>query len=101
VPEGSDFPLTNLPLGSFETPSLGPRIGIAIGDDILDCHALTRDGHLDSAWMLGGSEQVLNAHLALGAPAWAAARSAVQGILSPGSPLMRDAESFRSNVRAL
>lgn len=47
VPVESDFPLSNLPLGSFETASLGPRLGVAIGESILDCHDLTRDGHLD------------------------------------------------------
>lgn len=96
VPEGSGFPLSNLPLGSFETASLGRRVGIAIGDSILDCQALTRDGHLDSEWALGGSEQVINAHLALGAPAWSAARAAVQRILAPDSPMMRDLDAFCS-----
>jgi fumarylacetoacetase len=96
VPEGSDFPLSNLPLGSFETASLGRRVGIRLGESILDCQALTRDGHLDGAWALGGSEQVINAHLALGAPAWAAVRAAVQRLLAPDSPVMRDLDAFYS-----
>jgi fumarylacetoacetase len=96
VPEDSDFPLSNLPLGSFETAVLGRRVGIAIGESILDCHALTRDGHLDGAWALGGSAQVINDHLALGAPAWAAARAAVQSMLALDTPMLRDLDSFRS-----
>lgn len=96
VPECSDFPLSNLPLGSFETAGLSRRVGIAIGESILDCQALTRDGLLDGAWALGGSAQVINGHLALGAPAWAAARAAVQRMLAPDSSMMRDLDAFRS-----
>lgn len=43
VPEGSDFPIQNLPFGVFSTSSLiKPRIGVAIGDLILDLAAASR-----------------------------------------------------------
>ncbi len=35
VPEGSDFPIQNLPFGVFQTEK-GPHVGVAIGDQILD-----------------------------------------------------------------
>lgn len=35
-----DFPIQNLPLGSFSPPGEGPRGGVAIGDHILDLAAL-------------------------------------------------------------
>ena len=36
----ADFPIQNLPLGVFSVGSKGPRIGVAIGDSVLDLHAL-------------------------------------------------------------
>ncbi|HEU5171158.1 MAG TPA: hypothetical protein VFU46_11505, partial [Gemmatimonadales bacterium] len=42
---GSDFPIQNLPFGVFRRSDDEPaRVGVAIGDRILDVHAaLTRD----------------------------------------------------------
>ena len=40
VPEGSDFPIQNLPFGVFKNKKLSPRIGIAIGDKIVDLSVL-------------------------------------------------------------
>lgn len=86
VPDDSDFPLENLALGVFSTPTVSPRVGIAIGDSILDCHALTRDGLLDSAYLLGDTSNI-NGHLGLGADAWASCRSVIIALLSSNSEL--------------
>ncbi len=48
VPEGSDFSLHNLPYGIFSTSRLSPRIGVAIGDQVLDLKALTQAGVFDA-----------------------------------------------------
>ena len=48
VPEDSDFPIQNLPLGIFKTDSLEPRVGIRIGDSILDLKTLHVLGYLDN-----------------------------------------------------
>jgi fumarylacetoacetase len=51
--QGCDFPIQNLPLGVFRAPRESrPRLGIAIGDGILDA----------GQWLAGGT---LNAYLAL------------------------------------
>ncbi|KAK4551909.1 hypothetical protein LTR86_010810 [Recurvomyces mirabilis] len=47
VPEDSDFSLDNLPYGIFSTSHLSPRIGVAIGDQILDLRALAGEGVFD------------------------------------------------------
>jgi fumarylacetoacetase len=47
VPTDSDFPIQNLPYGVFSTEGRSPRVGVAIGDHILDLAALADDGHLD------------------------------------------------------
>ena len=48
VPAGSDFPIQNLPFGVFRTSSLGARIGIRIGDHVLDLKTLQVLGYLDN-----------------------------------------------------
>ena len=42
----TDFPLQNLPFGVFSTGDLTPRIGVAIGDLILDVRACAEQGLL-------------------------------------------------------
>lgn len=48
VPAGSDFPIQNLPFGVFRTESQLPRVGVAIGDKILDLKALHILGYLEN-----------------------------------------------------
>ncbi len=68
---GCDFPLENLPYGVFRTPARAPRVGVAIGDFILDAaacgfpHALST---LNDLFRLGPAEWtrlrgMLTAHL--------------------------------------
>ena len=42
----TDFPLQNLPFGIFSTNKLDPRIGVAIGDRVLDIRACAEQGIL-------------------------------------------------------
>ncbi|MFN0124565.1 MAG: fumarylacetoacetase [Blastocatellia bacterium] len=44
---GADFPIQNLPYGVFRDAAGGPRIGVAIGDSILDMPACVHAGMLD------------------------------------------------------
>ncbi|KAL1529693.1 hypothetical protein AB1Y20_000632 [Prymnesium parvum] len=90
IPEDSDFSQHNLPLGVFSTPSTAPRVGIAVGEHILDCHALTRDGLVDGAYSLRGP--TINEHLALGVDGWTAGREAIQSVISLTSELARSPE---------
>ena len=48
VPSDSDFPIQNLPLGIFKTDSLAPRVGVRIGNSILDLKTLHVLGYLDN-----------------------------------------------------
>jgi fumarylacetoacetase len=61
-----DFPIQNLPLGVFSVGSKGARIGVAIGDFVLDLHALAQAQLLDSHWTLALSLGSLNAWFAHG-----------------------------------
>lgn len=51
VPEGSDFPIQNLPFGIFSTDTLSPRVGVAIGDKVLDLQNLYEGGFLANLGM--------------------------------------------------
>jgi fumarylacetoacetase len=74
VPEGSDFPVTNLPYGVFSAGGARPRVGVAIGDAVLDLSAV-----LDDATFAGPT---LDPFLAQGRSRWQAVRGRVTDLLS-------------------
>ncbi|MEK7252124.1 MAG: fumarylacetoacetase [Actinomycetota bacterium] len=79
VPEGSDFPIENLPYGVFD-PGDGPRLGVALGDHVLDLRASSAAGLLPNGIELAAP--VLNPFLALGRGAWQETRAALIELLS-------------------
>lgn len=94
VPDGSHFPIQNLPYGVFRPKAGGaPRIGVAIGDHVLDLAAVERAGLLDAALLRAAGvflEPSLNAFLATGRPIWTRARQAISRLLSADEPSLRD-----------
>ena len=99
VPEGSDFPIQNLPFGVFR-PGAGfhPRVGVAIGGHVLDLSVLESNGLFDGPELEARSvfaESSLNAFMALGRPAWKEARARISELLSVGNALLRDDEQLR------
>ncbi|MDP4826958.1 MAG: fumarylacetoacetase [Flavobacteriales bacterium] len=48
IPENSDFPIQNLPFGVFKTAQLSPRVGVAIGDHIVDLKTLHVLGYMEN-----------------------------------------------------
>jgi fumarylacetoacetase len=91
----TDFPIQNLPFGVFRHPDRDevPRVGVAIGDQILDVTAARR------AELLGGAAAraaeacdapALNPLMALGREHWRALRRAVSRLLRSGSPQRDD-----------
>lgn len=75
-----DFPIQNLPLGVFGASGVGRRIGIAIGDFILD---LTQAADfLDEEWREDLSHPLLNAWLARGPADHTALRRRLSELLS-------------------
>src|SRR5947209_14227933 len=81
----SHFPIQNLPYGVFRRRSGGePRVGVAIGEWVLDLAVLEGQGLFDSPTLRGRRvfhEPVLNPFMALGRPAWREARAAVSRLL--------------------
>jgi fumarylacetoacetase len=93
-PDG-DFPLANLPWGCFERRdrSNGPRLGVAIGDRVLDVHEALGFGlltELAPALQSALRETSLNAFMALGPAAWREARAAITRLLTQEERALQD-----------
>jgi len=86
---GTEFPIQNLPFGVFRGADGNGRIGVAIGDEILDVPAAIEDGCLqlpgDTACALCASS--LNQFMGQGVASWRAARHSISALLaSDASP---------------
>lgn len=88
VSAASDFPIQNLPFGIFKTASRSPRVGVAIGDQILDLPALAYLGYFDALDIDKSvfESSTLNAFIALGQPAWRAVRERISHLLRADNP---------------
>jgi len=91
VPHGSDFPVTNLPYGVFRGRN-GRRIGVAIGEHILDLAGAVERGLLDEPTQALRTA-TLNDFMASGRPQWTRVRERVTELLTD--------ESCRGNVEPL
>ncbi|MGJ7497895.1 fumarylacetoacetase [Variovorax sp. RT4R15] len=94
-----DFPLQNLPLGVYAAPGRTPRVGIAIGDQLLDIAEANRAGFFTG--LAKGAAQAaaggsLNELMALGSPASSALRMQVFEMLAIGG----GAASARAHAHA-
>ena len=80
-----DFPIQNLPFGAFRRSASSPgRIGVAIGDEILDLHLGAERGMFDAAPTLVRNAcraSSLNDLMRLGPEVWTALRSTMSGWL--------------------
>ena len=97
IPDGSDFPLENLPYGVFSPPGGAPRVGVAIGGQILDLGRLARAGLLDGTLkdpVAAFTQSSLNGFLTLGRPVWRAVRDRVQALLRDENSEVRDRAGF-------
>ncbi|MDP8927757.1 MAG: fumarylacetoacetase, partial [Actinomycetota bacterium] len=76
IPPGSEFGVANLPFGVYSRTEAGPRkIGVAIGDSVLDVAAIAAVEGEDFAPLLDA--EVLNPLLAAGRATWRAVRERI------------------------
>ena len=99
VPRESHFPIQNLPFGIFRPRTGAARVGVAIGEYVVDLAALEQKEH----FALGQDRQLfstdsLNAFLALGRPAWRETRAILQHLLAADTPTLRDDSALRDRV---
>jgi fumarylacetoacetase len=76
VPHGSPFPLANLPYGVFSRPGEPARVGVAIGDHVLDLAPALGDEVFAAA--------SLNPFLARGRRVWSETRARITELLTAG-----------------
>jgi fumarylacetoacetase len=94
VDAASDFPIQNLPYGVFSARGLAPRIGVAIGDYVLDLWALEQDSRL---LIEPGTFAVpsLNAFMFQGPKVWARTRARISELLRHDNDELRDNSELR------
>src|SRR6202012_264239 len=95
VDPASDFPIQNLPYGVFSARGLAPRVGVAIGDDVLDLWELEQDGRCAFGEIGVFSQPSLNAFMALGPKVWSKTRARISELLQHDHPELRDNEDLR------
>ncbi len=91
IPADSDFSIYNLPFGIFSTQRRTPRVGMAVGDHILDLKTATHLGLFDG---LEVAEEVmaqpsLNVFIRLGKVATSAVRLRVQAALCDENSVLK------------
>jgi len=95
VDAASDFPIQNLPYGYFSTAaSPVPRMGVAIGDFVLDLWQLEQDGLLDAGQpgLFAGS---VGALMTMGPKVWSQTRARISELLRHDNPELRDNKPVR------
>ncbi len=101
VAPDSHFPLENLPFGVFKPRNGTARVGVALGEHVVDLSVLEEGGHFQSPEFKDQhvfSQTSPNAFLALGRPAWRKAREILQHLLDAGTPTLRDDAKLRERV---
>lgn len=101
VAPDSHFPLENLPFGVFRPAQGSARVGVAIGDCVLDLAILEERGLLhfpERQERRVFSEGALNLFLSLGQPAWRKTRAALQHLLAAETPDLRDDTTLREHA---
>jgi fumarylacetoacetase len=95
----SDFPIQNLPYGVFSSKDgLAPRVGVAIGDYVLDLWELEQDGRLDVGDLGVFAAPTLHAFMALGPKVWSRTRARISELLRHDYPELRDNDELRRNA---
>lgn len=82
VAKDSDFSIHNLPYGVFSTNNSAPRVGVAIGELILDLSVLEKEGLLPTSEAPVFAESTLNSFIAKGTSIWQKTRQRIQELLS-------------------
>ena len=99
IDPASDFPIQNLPYGVFSTAANPtPRVGVAIGNYVLDLWELEQDSRLDVGPLGVFSGPSLNPFMALGPKVWTRTRARISELLRHDHPELRDNEELRKQA---
>ncbi len=89
----SHFPLENLPFGVFKPRDGAARIGVALGDYVVDLATMEEAGHFTHVGSQLFVRDSLNAFLALGRSAWKDVREILQALFDAEAPLSDNAKA--------
>jgi fumarylacetoacetase len=99
VAPDSHFPIQNLPYGIFSAKDgLAPRVGVAIGDYVLDLWQLAQDCRFDVVEPGVFAAAQLNPFMALGPKVWSGTRARISQLLRHDHPELRDNEELRKRA---
>ncbi len=102
VPADSHFPIQNLPYGVFNRQSdQQKRIGVAIGEYVLDLAVLSEAGFFDHTPLQSAKvfeQPSLNAFMTLGQESWRQARRIIQNALREDNPILKDNPELRDRA---
>lgn len=99
VAPDSHFPIQNLPYGVFSAKDgLAPRVGVAIGDYVLDLWQLAQDCRFDVVEPAVFAAPQLNPFMALGPKVWSSTRARISELLRHDHPELRDNEKLRKRA---
>ena len=100
VPEHSDFPIQNLPFGIFKTESLSPRVGVRIGNHVVDLKTLFVLGYLENLpfELADFDTNFLNSLMKKGKQGTRALRNRVSKLLSSTQPDLQKNEHHVEQV---
>ncbi|QLH73604.1 fumarylacetoacetase [Rhodopseudomonas palustris] len=94
----SDFPIQNLPYGVVSTADdPAPRVGVAIGDFVLDLAVLQAAKLLDLPEGVF-TQSSINAFMALGPNVWRSTRARISALLRHDNPELRDHAELRAKA---
>jgi fumarylacetoacetase len=95
----SDFPIQNLPYGVFSAKDgLAPRVGVAIGDYVLDLWELAQDCRIDVVEPGVFAASTFNPFMALGPKIWSSTRARISELLRHDFPELRDNDELRGRA---
>ncbi len=101
IPSDSHFPLENLPFGVFKTKDGNPRIGVALGQLVVDLPVLHEAGLLPglaAETTAALHRDALNDFFAVGRSEWSKTRQLLERLLSADEPVLRDQSDLRARV---
>jgi len=101
VSEYSDFPIQNLPYGIFKIKNENPRVGVAIGEMILDLSVIEDNGFFRTTNLKEKkvfTESSLNKFMGEGKEIWSQVRLIISKLLSANEPVLRDNSELRQKA---
>ncbi len=103
VPEGSDFPIQNLPFGVFTTSGSTARVGTRIGDTVIDLSILAASGQLEVAGFtaVDFSQEFLNPMMKKGKEATRRLRQALSDLFTTENQAAATNESIQKALFAV